>query len=262
MNRQRTKRPRSRAGLEAELEKQLGFLQRSAHAFDTGEESEASRIALTVRVLLHESQTSHSLLGQLDRANIAFVDTALRIQKVVNTPGFCGLAMIEMADPPRYVAMLDDMPSRMTPFSSWWSGVVLTDFAGVFLTRSMLINIAASQDGGAHVDPAVDENYARLSHDNALDLVEARETGETPMPDPVPATIRQIGHEVLKTLIPGYVRFGYAKEQVAGGFGIRGTVSVFKSFSGTPYSISTNVLCPCGSGKKVLQCHGAPGVIE
>jgi len=175
--------------------------------------------------------------------------------------GFCGLAMIEMADPPRYVAMLDDMVSRSTPFDDWWSGV-LTDFADNVLSRERLINIAANQDGGAHVDPGIDEDYAGLSRDNGLGLLQATAAGEIPMPNPVPATIRQIAHEVLKTLIPGYVRYGLAKGYVMGGFGVRGTVRVFKAFVPTPYSISTDVLCACGSGKKVLQCHGAPGVTD
>jgi hypothetical protein len=63
--------------LQAHLDEQLGFLERSAAAFDQGYEDEAKRLAVTLRVLLHETTQSHSLLVQLGRRHGAFLDTAL-----------------------------------------------------------------------------------------------------------------------------------------------------------------------------------------
>jgi hypothetical protein len=262
MKKDAKRRRRSLLELEAHLENQLAYLKRSADAFDEGDEFEAIRLAVSIRVLLHDSPTSKSLLGQLDRKNTSFCDTALLIQDIDNTPGFCGLAMIEIVDPPRYVAMLDDMPSRLTPFREWWSGVVLTDHAGNSLSRERLIIIAANQDGGAHVDASIDERYAALSRDNAVGLFQASAGRVNPLPDPVPATIRQIGHEVLKTLEPAYARNAVAKGPVSGGFTRRPYTLVMRAFEPTAFSIGPDELCSCGSGKKVLQCHGAPGTLK
>src|SRR5215203_4924840 len=70
------KRTRTKQELEALLDEQIGFLERSAAAFDDGKDGEAKRLAVTLRVLLHDAKNSHSLLGQLGRKQ-NFVDTAL-----------------------------------------------------------------------------------------------------------------------------------------------------------------------------------------
>ena len=101
--------------------------------------------------------------------------------------------------------MLDDVPrSTVTSFESWWSGTVFRDNSRGTLSRKDLVLIAANQDGGAHVDPALNEVYARLSQDNAMGWSTSGPDGERPMPRPERAAIRQIAHETLKTLKPGY----------------------------------------------------------
>lgn len=55
----------SRADLEEHLKAHLGFIKKSAALYDTGDTEEAKRIAVSVRVLLHDTQQSRSLLGQL-----------------------------------------------------------------------------------------------------------------------------------------------------------------------------------------------------
>jgi hypothetical protein len=49
------KRPQSVAELKEQLSDQMGFLLASAEAFDGGDVSEAKRLAVALRVLLHES---------------------------------------------------------------------------------------------------------------------------------------------------------------------------------------------------------------
>ena len=57
------KRPRSTEELEELLHEQLAFLESSAAAFDAGMDGEAKRLAVALRVLLHDTKNSHSLLG-------------------------------------------------------------------------------------------------------------------------------------------------------------------------------------------------------
>ena len=62
--------------LRTHLDEQIGFLERSAEAFDTGYDGEAKRLAVTLRVLLHDKKQSRSLLGQLRMKDREFADTA------------------------------------------------------------------------------------------------------------------------------------------------------------------------------------------
>ena len=62
--------------LKKHLKEQIYFLKRSSESFDNGYESEGKRLAVTLRVLLHDSNKSTSLLSQLNKKDILFYDTA------------------------------------------------------------------------------------------------------------------------------------------------------------------------------------------
>ena len=126
-----TKTAITSADLQVHLDEQLGFLERSAAAFDQGYEDEAKRLAVTLRVLLHETTQSHSLLGQLGRRQGAFVDTALPAH-TGNLMTHGGLVFVAMGPPEtRYVAMLDDVPiATSAPFDQWWDTPVFIDRDG------------------------------------------------------------------------------------------------------------------------------------
>jgi hypothetical protein len=71
------RRPQSRAELKAHLEEQLTFLKSSGVLYDRGVEAEAKRLAVAARVLLHDTASSKSLLGQLDLKDCAkFYDSS------------------------------------------------------------------------------------------------------------------------------------------------------------------------------------------
>jgi hypothetical protein len=56
---------KDRSVLLANLAESIDFLNLSASSFDNGYEAEAKRLAVTLRVLLHDTAQSHSLLGLL-----------------------------------------------------------------------------------------------------------------------------------------------------------------------------------------------------
>lgn len=63
--------------LVEKLKTQLRFLERSAESYDQGFEDEALRLATIVRVLVHDTDRSHSLLGQLEiKDKLKWIDTA------------------------------------------------------------------------------------------------------------------------------------------------------------------------------------------
>lgn len=98
--------------LENHLSKQLQFLQNSSESYDNGFDSEAKRLAVTIRVLLYDTQKSHSLLGQLGRLCGQFITTAiLHDPRNVGTHG--GLVYVAAkGKESEYCAMLDDVPYK------------------------------------------------------------------------------------------------------------------------------------------------------
>lgn len=71
-----SKIPQSSEALQSNFKDQIEFLNASAAAFDAGHEGEAKRLAVTIRVLLHDTDQSHSLMDQLGIKNRDYVDTS------------------------------------------------------------------------------------------------------------------------------------------------------------------------------------------
>jgi len=259
---QEQKRPRTLSELKDKLQEQIDFLKRSADSYDEGREDEAIRLAVSLRILLHDSKRNKSLLGQLNKKNSLFLDSATTFnpQNKLSYEGLICIAMLTSG--PRYVAMLDDVPEKMKEvnFENWWNNTVFVDKQKRELSRKNLVLIATNQDGGAHVDSTLNEIYAAISKDSALGWVKEDQAGVHPIEWAERAAIRQIAHEVLKYLIPGYTK----KPKKTDSF-IVGQVSLTETITPIPnkirpvqpnLKIGRNELCPCGSRKKYKKCHG------
>jgi len=241
------------------LNTQLRFLEQSANAYDNGDLEEAKRLALILRILLYDSPNSHSVLSQLGKKDQLFEDSAVNYDSN-NILGHGGLVEIVLGPPsPRYIAMLDDVPGnfKKVSFDEWWNSPVFVDKHKQKLSRGQLIGIAADQDGGAHVDPSLDKTYFNISKKGGLGWMKGT---NVPIPSPELAAIRQISHEVLKTLVPNYSKKPKLPEGI-----IVGDVSVTPVHSGrinpvipieSHKKIGRNEKCPCGSGIKYKKCHG------
>jgi|SRR5712671_2624197 len=142
----------------AKLQQQIGFLERSCVAYDSGNQEEALRIAVSLRVLFHDTSQSVSLLNHLG------VKSSVRILSTLETAYTkdpkTGLISIYTPmwlnwtgerTPP-----LDDAERRdLIPAQEWWNEVILC--IKVKLTRSDIVLSAANQDGGAHVVAVLNE---------------------------------------------------------------------------------------------------------
>lgn len=186
------------------LSDHLSFLHSSALAYDNGFESEAKRLAVSLRVLLHDTSMSKSLLGQLGRKNILFLDTCYPFNKR-NLVTFSGLVMICTNNTgAHYVPHLDNPPPAIVPkkieFEDWWNATIIVDNQQNTLSRKTLVLAVANKDGGAHVDPNLDEVYARLSRDNSMGMNFINQSGNQPISGVELASIRQITYEVIKTI--------------------------------------------------------------
>jgi len=248
--------PQSTSELEQHLADHISFLKLSADAYDQGMDGEAKRLAVSVRVLCHDTASSHSLLGQLGSLSKRFVSTAIPYDPR-NVSTHNGLAMVAAKGRETiYIAMLDGTPYRKrVPFADWWAEVVFVDDRKAKLSRKDLILAVVNQDGGAHVDPGLNETYARLSRHNSLGWVIQSRKEELPIPNAERAAVRQIAHELLISLVPDYKKEQTQQAEVffGGAMAFNGVPSEWQART----SPGRNDPCPCGSGKKFKKCHGA-----
>jgi hypothetical protein len=196
---------KSREELLETLDESQQFLERSAQAFDDGFEAEAKRIAVTLRVLLHDTGQSHSLLHQLKvKDRMMFLDTAdpIHPRNLAPTPGLVMMKMTARADGSdgRYVAKLDmSRTSSLKGFASWWTDPVMK-VDGTWSRKELVLTLA-NQEGGAHVDPALNDRYVSLARNNGIGFMTVTEEGEAPFEgSAVAAAVRQIAYEVSLTL--------------------------------------------------------------
>jgi hypothetical protein len=299
----------TREEVQAHLDQQMKFLETSAKHFDEGEIAEAKRMATHIRVLVHDTKSSKSLLRQLELKTTLFRDTRRRdlrddpqLSKSPPLPKGCEVqtgqsytvhsayfGLVESAvgqHGPAFYAPLDKCVShQLLPFDEWWDALVFNTDDGLSLTRRSLILTMADQDGGAHVDPELEAQYAAIAKQDGLGMLVGMcpSTGDGPpqvipagtlrVPqNPVEASVRQIAHEVLKTLKPDY-----AKQPPTGPCGGRTgefaiTLTAGKANNaaekqkdkppstrkpiGPSNRVARNSPCPCGSGTKYKKCCG------
>ncbi len=204
-----TKLKQTEDELLAHLKEQIGFLLRSANSYDNGFIGESKRLALTIRVLLHDTGSSPSLLTQLGKKNIGFYDTCIDYNPR-NLAPHMGLIMMKLStgSGAEYVAPLDNLsPPRMkgkVSIHDWWNKIVFKDTSGNLFTRGEIIKTLANKEGGAHVDPELDADYVNLSKFNSLGWKSVVRKGdvirETDIGNPVLPSMRQIAFEVIRTL--------------------------------------------------------------
>ena len=210
---------RTRKDLEDQLATQLNLLQTYCELYDQGDKNQANMIAVIIRTLVYDGprkSRSRALLAQLGLRH-KFLDTALDVtDDAIQQAWKCRLLATDTRTPGAWAPVFNSPESRMANFFEWWKEPIIRDFIGNAFSREDLILNVADTDGGAHVDPTLEKTYAKLTRENSLQMLFGNTDlshgwPETlanqklsPMESPVNASIRQIAHEVLKTLIPGY----------------------------------------------------------
>lgn len=217
----------SRTQLIEHLRIQMGYLRKSAREFDDGDVSEAARLAVTIRVLLHNTNSSTSLLKQLGvQHQLRFLDTASvpepRTPGVVYEEFSSGLGAIRLDNEgAHFVARLggdtgaddggDDKTHGRQLFRTWWNRRVLKDLLGHQFTRKELVLFLAHRLGGAHVDPKMSVRFAAMTEMNSLGwgwnrsdegiaLVVPAGPQDEPMGSAIPVNVRQIAYEVEESI--------------------------------------------------------------
>ena len=212
---------RSRPGgeIKRELVEQLQLLRHACASFDNGLEGIGKHIALSLRVLLHHRGQSQSLLAQLQLRSMKFFDSAGPLNPR-NLLTECNLVAMKMTSTggrylPLIAAFGGAKPMVAIPFERWWNDPVLKDKKKQTLCRRTLVSHVADTDGGAHVDPKLDEAYMAISRSNSLGWEFSDGTKINALEGrPELACMRQIAHEVLSTLYSRHDEFSAHAEPV------------------------------------------------
>ena len=194
-----------------QLRRQMSYIRTSCRVYDEGQVDEAIRIAVTLRVMFHDTARSVSLLNHLGAKSIFMLSTADIPKKPHdhNLALVWGAATIPNPRLPDFSyemrPVLDDPKRRdLVLFQTWWrKEIVIQLGADGALNRRDLILTAANKDGGAHVDVALPPSYDKTRHGAGMELEIDFKVGPTTVCRSVEnvhyASLRQIAYEVLNS---------------------------------------------------------------
>lgn len=194
--------------LRAHLGEQMEFIKASSRSFDDGFLGEGKRLATTIRVLVHDTGQSKSLLGLLSvKQSLLFMDTAPRLNRANLAPTW-GLPMMEVGNrtASRFFAPLGVLPpSRIHPpklFDAWWGDPVTKDQEGREFCRKDFVMTVANKEGGAHIDPVLSPRWMALTRHNSLGVNYVLSEGERREVegDLALQSVRQIAYEIEQTI--------------------------------------------------------------
>lgn len=200
-----TKFKQTKQDLLDHLNENLGFLKSSGASFDAGCTGEAKRLAVTIRVLLHDTKQSKSLLGLLSyKQRMKYFDTAndLDPKNLMSHHGLVGMR-IGGGSGSFFAPLGEEMPHRSNKyikFPDWWNKIVIKDGKKNTFNRRELVLALANKDGGAHIDPELDEDYAELTRNNSVGWVFSDGVSTSPIQEVELHSVRQIAYELTSSI--------------------------------------------------------------
>ena len=195
-------------------------LKNKCDYFDRGDELIAIDMAVQIRVLLHDTCKSTSLLTHLNKKNIDFVDTTFcdwetGFAHCSFGDGFSNNSVFQQKFP-RYAFLHrhfeQHLPAKYTPllepsnnlitFDNWWlQNKVCKMNSNISFNRNEIVLTLCNKDGGAHYGEKINNSYFMLKENNKLGVEINGQTVETEN-IPLFVIVRQIAFEVLETLEP------------------------------------------------------------
>lgn len=149
---------------KSQLRRQLGFIERSAQMFDEGHTDEAIRIAVSIRVLLHNTEISTGLLAHLNARDIPLASSFRDDHPDAQLLSTFGTGIV--GDKEAYMPPVWPLePPFFLPASEWWEQVVFIAAGMQRYSRKELVLNAANKDGGAHVEEKFNKKYHDLSNE-------------------------------------------------------------------------------------------------
>ena len=205
--------------LKAALVEQVTLLIAYCEHYDRGELEFCKPMATAVRVLLHQSKSSQSVLHQLGLRSGRYFTVAPPINPR-NLLSECNLLSIHLsAGTAMYLpklAMISGSKNRK-PFCEWWTSPVAKAQNKESMSRMDIVQAVAGMDGGSHVDSGFTPLYQRFRSGEFLGwyaLTGGEDHEKALLTSPQYACIRTIAHELLLTL-KQYAPWCFLKHYVA-----------------------------------------------
>ncbi|MGG0554868.1 hypothetical protein ABEY55_20045 [Priestia aryabhattai] len=193
--------PQSSTELIKHLKEQMQFIVASSSSYDNGFEGEAKRLATSIRILVHDTNRSKSLLEILGVKESIQYHSYLEKEDYSKTMAFVGLSMRFTDEGLRYYPKAGQPEYKLT-FQDWWNQpVIYNKKNNINFSRKNIILAVSNKDGGAHVDPNLSERYAKLSRMNGFGWeVFKGEEEQGVVNGPELPIVRQTAYELYTTL--------------------------------------------------------------
>lgn len=157
--------------LRLRLKEQITNLEVSAARYDAGWAEEADRLAVVVRILVHDTRQSTSLFAQMNvKKKMHWIDsnggmdtrraiffTSLVLYSISSSNGQSTLKIMPV--PQKDILAR----GRLIDFASWWKRFPIMIANGESITRFDIVDMLANHDGGAHVD-LTKQKFNRILH--------------------------------------------------------------------------------------------------
>lgn len=190
--------------LMEQLQEQIFALRSSCQSFDNGQLWEAKRLALTTRILVHDTARSTSLLKHLEVKDRMYFLSTTHPDLPENKAPFTGLVglrinVTEENQEITYFPHLDENERVWITFDKWWNQIIIDNRKNKPFSRKELVTKMANQDGGAHVDPKMNKEYWELTREKpGWEAIKNGKSG--PMTGVELFSMRQVAHEMLRSL--------------------------------------------------------------
>jgi hypothetical protein len=216
--------PLSTDSLLQALASQLRMLVSNCLEYDLGDKDAGLEIAHRLRVILHQTRSSHSIVHQLGLDASDFISTAKRDsfkmvaieesgEEEVLTPEFPLTNPVWFSGEQAliYYPRLEAETGNSLPFAVWWEGEVICEHDNrISFTRKRLITDFANKLGGSHLDPelpALLSSIANIDDDvigwrlTTVDKTTGAEAEVSHTESPYVGSLRQIAHELFISLL-------------------------------------------------------------
>ncbi|WP_146069817.1 hypothetical protein [Cryobacterium sp. M15] len=201
---------RERIQLKIRYRENLGFLVKSAHAFDSGDHSEASRMATAVRTLTYDGGNGRSILAQIEakpriKWRSFYTPFAFEAEEETRMIGSSLHGSVIEPNGFSHEEHLDfGAEGRSVSYDEWWQVEPVVEFGDGHTTRQQLVLGLANQDGGAHVDldgkhiTALLAASPRLAQNDGADVPEEMQLAF--QRDLLQIQMRTVANEVLHSI--------------------------------------------------------------
>ena len=147
----------------------ISFIDNSCKRYDQGIHEEALHIAVSLRVIFHDTNKSISILKHLGiKDSISLLSTMGGNEESVPQDGELVSSIPIMMTMDGVTPQLNASSKKVTiPIEEWWNEIIFVQ-NGNFSRRNVVLS-ASNQDGGAHVDANPNNKTKKLG--NAVEVV-------------------------------------------------------------------------------------------